>query len=272
MQLAWVLAAAAATLLVAHGGRELLRAPVLRRRNYAGRDVATAGGMFAVFGFVVALGVHALFDFDAGNWQVASVVVVVGFAALGLFDDLVGDHSARGLRGHVRAAIRGELTSGAVKLLVGVAVALVATAPLELDTERRLLAAVVIAGAANVANLLDLAPGRLTKVGVVAAIALAVAVGAVDPILGPLMFVAAVVVLVPAEFREQLMLGDAGANAFGACVGLMAVVAADRSRVGLWLAAAIVVLINLAGELVSFSEVIERVPPLRVLDRLGRRA
>jgi hypothetical protein len=45
---------------------------------------------------------------------------------------------------------------------------------------------------------------------------------------------------------------------------------ADSTR-ALWLAAAAVLAINVAAEFVSFSRVVERVPPLRMLDQLGRR-
>jgi UDP-N-acetylmuramyl pentapeptide phosphotransferase/UDP-N-acetylglucosamine-1-phosphate transferase len=272
MQLLWVIAAAAATFVIARAGRDAMRAPVLQRTNYAGRDVATAGGVFAVFGFAVALGAHAATDFVGANWQVSTAVVVFGFATVGLFDDLVGTHLARGLRGHWRAARRGQLTSGAIKLLVGVAVACVATVPFSINSERRLLCVVIVAGSANAANLFDLAPGRATKVSVIVAVILAVVAGSTDAVLGPLMFVGAVVALAPAEFGERLMLGDAGANPLGGVIGLMAIAAAGGSRAALWAAAAAVVAVNVAGELVSFSSVIARVPPLRALDRLGRRA
>jgi UDP-N-acetylmuramyl pentapeptide phosphotransferase/UDP-N-acetylglucosamine-1-phosphate transferase len=271
MEFVWIAVAVAATLAIARGSRDALAAPALRRTNYAGRDVATGGGMLAVSGFLVAMGLRAAFDFDGSNWQISCMVVVTGFAAVGLFDDLVGTHLARGLRGHLRAARRGELTSGAVKLVAGVAIAFVASVPFADDTEGRLLCAVVIAGAANVANLFDLAPGRLTKVAVVVAAALALNVGELDPIVGPLMFLAASLALLLPEMRETLMLGDAGANPLGAALGLMVVAAADGDHQALWVSAIVVIAINVAGELVSFSRVIERVPPLRALDQLGRR-
>ncbi len=84
-------------------------------------------------------------------------------------------------------------------------------------------------------------------------------------------FVAAVVGLMPYELREKLMLGDAGANALGAAVGVAIVGAATTSTASLAVVAAVAAGVNLAGELVSFGAVIDRVPPLRALDRLGRR-
>jgi UDP-GlcNAc:undecaprenyl-phosphate/decaprenyl-phosphate GlcNAc-1-phosphate transferase len=82
--------------------------------------------------------------------------------------------------------------------------------------------------------------------------------------------VAATLALAPAELREQLMLGDAGANPLGAAVGVAAVHAAGDTG-WIWGAAGLVVAVNVAGELVSFSRVIARVAPLRMLDELGRR-
>jgi UDP-N-acetylmuramyl pentapeptide phosphotransferase/UDP-N-acetylglucosamine-1-phosphate transferase len=65
------------------------------------------------------------------------------------------------------------------------------------------------------------------------------------------------------------MLGDAGANPLGAVMGLAVVLAAAPGVRDVVLVA--LVTLNVAGEVVSFSRVIELVPPLRVLDRAGRR-
>lgn len=271
MDAAWLALPVALAVVLRAALRDVLALAVLQRTNYAGRAVATAGGIVAVVAFVCAMAVWTVFDAEAARRHVPAVVAVTGFAAVGLLDDVVGTQLARGIRGHVRAAARGQLTSGAVKLIAGGAVALVAVVPYRLDTAGHLLAAIVVAGAANAANLFDLRPARLAKVAIPTALWLAVVAGSVAAVLGPLMFVVAVAALVPDELRETLMLGDTGANPLGAAVGLLAVACAADDRAWLWTAAAIAVAVNLAGELVSFSRVIERVGPLRVLDRLGRR-
>ena len=66
------------------------------------------------------------------------------------------------------------------------------------------------------------------------------------------------------------MLGDTGANLLGGVLGLMAVFTLGRGARTVVLIA--LVALNLASEFVSYSRVIERVPPLRWVDRLGRRA
>ena len=66
------------------------------------------------------------------------------------------------------------------------------------------------------------------------------------------------------------MLGDTGANALGAVLGLAAVTAdAGPARLAGRLAA--LAALTLASEKVSFTRVIEATPGLRELDRLGRR-
>jgi hypothetical protein len=64
------------------------------------------------------------------------------------------------------------------------------------------------------------------------------------------------------------MLGDAGANAFGARVGLKSV---ERLHGwGRWTVLAGIVGLNVAGELRSLGAFIERTPGLRELDAFGR--
>jgi UDP-N-acetylmuramyl pentapeptide phosphotransferase/UDP-N-acetylglucosamine-1-phosphate transferase len=187
-----------------------------------------------------------------------------------LLDDIVGDHSARGLRGHVSAARRGQLTSGLLKLIFGLAVAWLVYSGFE-DWWDHALSAIVIAGAANVANLLDLAPGRAVKVALLTFGAFLLGSDYVALGHARYWFVFAAAALLPFELRESLMLGDTGANPLGAVVGLAAVSATNGSTHALAITAGVVVAINIAGELVSFSSVIDRVTPLRALDRLGRR-
>lgn len=65
------------------------------------------------------------------------------------------------------------------------------------------------------------------------------------------------------------MLGDAGANALGAMLGVAAATSLSRpARVALL---AGIMGLTAASEVVSFTAVIERTPALRWLDMLGRR-
>jgi len=65
------------------------------------------------------------------------------------------------------------------------------------------------------------------------------------------------------------MLGDAGANALGAVLGL-ALVERLSTRTASARALAVLAALTAASEVVSYSRVIDAVPPLRALDHLGR--
>ncbi len=223
------------------------------RSNYRGETVSLAAGPALA---LAAAGSAAL-------PQPAALVAGLAAGLLGAYDDAAaGSGTAKGFRGHLAALAQGRVTSGAVKL-VGIALtAIAATAllPGRRSARELLLGAGVVAGSANLLNLLDVRPGRALKVGLLAA----VAVGRPGP-------AAAAAVLLPADLGERTMLGDAGANALGAVLGL-ALVHRTRSAHATTAAFAVLVGLTAASEVVSFSAVIDSVRPLRALDRLGRRA
>ena len=192
-----------------------------------------------------------------------------GFGLLGFIDDALGGED-RGFRGHLVALAHGRLTSGMVKLLGGAAIALVLAAAPGFVTWQRLFAdAVLIALAANLANLLDRRPGRVIKCSLLAYIPLAIVAGAgpVGVAVAPLM--GAALGVLPEDLRERTMLGDTGANVLGGVLGLVVVLECSRTaRNVIFL---VLIALNLASEFVSFSRVIDAVPPLRYLDQLGRR-
>ena len=85
--------------------------------------------------------------------------------------------------------------------------------------------------------------------------------GASAPLLGP-------------DLGERSMLGDCGANAVGALLGVSAVVATAPGRRGSATRGALLaglVGLTLLSERVSFTRLIEGTPVLRELDALGRR-
>ncbi|WP_380175349.1 hypothetical protein ACFEMC_08305 [Kineococcus sp. DHX-1] len=246
------------------------------RTNHAGRPLTLLEGPTAAL--AVAAGCLAA----RPGWRAAGVLAAAGAAGLGAYDDLAerpDDRSggARGLRGHLAALRRGRLTTGAWKVLGIGATGLAAAAVADrahgsgggpgraLDV---LLGGALVAGTANLVNLFDLRPGRAAKVASVAALSLTAGPGAADarPLAG------AVTGACAAVLRDDLagrsMLGDTGANALGAVLGVAALARWDRT--GRAVALGAVVGLTLASEKVSFSRLIEAQPLLRELDRLGR--
>jgi len=267
----------AVRLLVA-GALDLFRTPALERLNHRGRAVPTAAGALAVFAVVIVEGGRSLFGaFGVGNdttgvERVAVLLACVGFALFGFVDDVAGDASLGGFRGHLGALTRGRLTTGVVKIGGGalLAVVLVTMATGDASGLRIVADAALVALAANLVNLFDRAPGRALKIGLLAwlPIALTARADAVGVALAPV--VGAFGGLIGDDLREHLMLGDTGAYALGAVLGLGVVLeygATTRTVVLVVLAA-----VTLASEWISFGGVIERVGVLQRLDRLGRAA
>src|SRR5262249_14695782 len=134
----------------------------------------------------------------------------------------------------------------------------------------------LVAGGANLLNLFDLRPGRALKVALASGTLLAAGARAgqpragAQPAAGALPAVAAprgaVVARPPEDRGERAMLGDAGANAVGALLGVAA--AASLSRPARLALLAAITGLTAASEVVSFTAVIERTPALRWLDML----
>lgn len=243
----------------------LIAHPGLTRHNARGREVQTAGGLVPV---AVAGGL-VLFSRRGPTLATGIAALVLGGA--GLVDDLGGDGPSgsgpRGLSGHLGALRRGQVTTGAVKIAAGAAGGMGAAAVLALRRRPRdiVLDGAVVALAANFGNLLDRAPGRTTKVAAATAAALG---GAARLPAGPAAVVGAALTTLPADLGEHWMLGDTGANAVGAALGVALVSGLDRR--GRIAALGVLGALTLASERWSFSAVIERTPPLRTLDGLGR--
>lgn len=251
--------------------RPTLAAPAFLRENWRGHRLPTAGGLVVPVAVLVVEAGRALGD-PLTVERSATVTVVVGMALLGLLDDLAGTGDERGFRGHVLSLLRGRLTTGGAKLLVGAAVAVIAVVPFSGGGERveRLVAdAALVALAANLGNLFDRSPGRVVKVGVLSFAALALATAGSSALAGPAVAIGAAAALLLDDLHERVMLGDTGANVVGGVLGLGVVLAcAPSTRTAVLL---VVAALNLLSEVVSFSRVIAAVPPLRALDRLGRR-
>jgi hypothetical protein len=210
--------------------------------------------------------------------RAALVLAGAGAAALGCYDDLAGSGSSRGFRGHLGALRRGELTTGAVKIAGIGATGLAASitlgtaggagdrGPAALAAADLAVNAGLIAGGANLLNLFDLRPGRAIKVALGAGTLLATSRTGRAAVAAPLGAAAA---LLGEDLGERAMLGDGGANALGAMLGTAAAAALPRKARVATLAA--IVGLTAASEVVSFTKVIAKTPPLNYLDMLGRR-
>lgn len=245
----------------------------LMRTNVRGRPVPAVLGDGVSMGSVVGaafVAVMAGLGLEFGpplRVMAALLVVSLLLWAAGAVDDRRGDEPTRGFKGHLGALRTGAVTGGAVKIAGGVVAGtfaglLVGTGGW-LDVMQ---VALLVALSANLVNLFDRAPGRALKVAFLASLPVA--------ILAPWWGIAAagsggaLLAAVGPDLREEGMLGDAGANALGGVFGLgLALATSGAAR---WWPLAVLALLTVASEIVSFSRLIESQPVLRWFDRLGR--
>ena len=267
----------------------ILATPLLRalrdgghmRINYRDRPLPYPFGVLALAAGLLALIpltlLHRLASTDLFEPQALPVAVyALGVLALGLIDDTLareepsatGAPAWRGWRGHGLAALRGELSTGALKAAGSLGLALFAMSYLGLSNGRWLLAAGVLVLATNVFNLLDLRPGRSIKAFVLLGAGLTIGSSDLRPLWALGLFAAPALVAGVYDLRERAMLGDTGANLLGALAGLWLVL--TLSGVGQLIALALLAAVTLYGELRSITELVERIPLLRELDSWGR--
>lgn len=299
--------------------RKHIKASQWERTNFHGATVSLRGGV-AMAGASVASAAVASALSDQPRAALGGVVASLGGGVAGYIDDVdQGAHDggkvAKGLKGHLGALAHGQVTTGVIKI-AGIGASALAASALVGSKATSMggkvadlaLNTVLIAGAANLANLLDLRPGRALKATVLVAAPLsyfscadaktpasgasvtsatasvtsgasgapsatpaapASASGAsAQRLLASGLNAAAITALVE-DLQETTMLGDTGANAAGALLGT-SLAANDSWKLRLGTTLGVVGLI-LASEKVSFSKVIAANPALNWLDQLWRR-
>jgi hypothetical protein len=240
--------------------------------NFLGNAIPTAYGLVFVLAATLYYGALSAFNRVGGAVDVLYFVTIVGFGLLGLLDDLAGDRSVGGLKGHLAALVKGKVTTGAVKAIGGVALALAVGWLLHPGSLLAVIAGVIVAGTSNTLNLVDLRPGRCLAAFFVGSVPMLFALAPLAHhghglSVMPVAFTwIAAAVLLPPERAGRVMLGDTGATSFGAALGLGYAVYVTDLKAQLALVFLIVVF-HLWTEHNSLSQLIARTPWLSRLDR-----
>ena len=255
------------------------------RENYRGLVLPAAAGILIAVAAALALGPLAALDELAGRGHARAggrrgAVFVLGVAMLGLVDDLLGGRlpagaatdpgAPRGLRGHARAARRGDVSTGVLKALGALGLALYVVAGDGRSAGEYLVGVGVLVLSTNLFNLLDLRPGRAGKAFVVLGVVLTLGSWDTYALQALGLFIGPALVLLPYDLRERAMLGDVGSNVLGAVAGLWLVLALGPT--GEAVALGVLAVLTLYGEFRSISAMVDRNPLMRRLDSIGRRS
>ena len=264
MILATMLLGALGTVWSLMGLADLAQEGHLRRTNFRGELIPTGMGVSFLLGSCLGL----LAGLWMGLYQIRDVVLLIavlfGFGFLGLIDDLWGDDAHRGLRGHLRVALQGRISTGFLKAFYGGLLALVVALSVR-GKEGLLMNTLIIALATNALNLLDLRPGRCGKSFLLGSFLL-FTIGEARALRLLLPVVGGVLAYLPWDLRRVVMMGDAGANPLGALLGIGSISLEGSARIFSLL---LLIGIHLYSEKYSLSRLIEDNPVLRFLDKLG---
>jgi len=256
------------------------RQPFLRA-NYQGEAIPTAAGVVVGSALVLVEALRAVVGASGAAdhagltpARTAGLLAVLGFSVIGAVADLTGpgsDGGRKGVGGHLRAIASGHLSGSSFRFLAGAAVSVVAAsllAPLHLGT--LVMDAAIIGLTANLVRIVDVRPGRGTKTASLVFLVLAIGAGFDAGLVSAAVAVGAAFALLLDDLHERLMLGRTGAYAMGAAVGTG--LATQLGATGRAAAVVVLAATTLLAEVVPFSRLFETIPPLRSLDRMGRRA
>ena len=252
------------------------------RVNFEGRDIPTSvGAAFTLLTMLMAP-CAALILGRGHYYDIAALMLLCcGFCVLGLMDDLTQTREKGGFSGHLGELGRsGRVSTALIKaffglVLCGAVVLLFTPARAWYELGADIL---LIALCANGHNLLDVKPARALK-GFLAGVVLLFVISSVMMLSGGLAEIRPMTFFLIAPYalwalaywgldaQRKAMMGDAGSNVLGAVLALALIWEVEfNNRL---IALGILVAFHIVTEIVSFSTIVEKVPPLRWLDNLG---
>ena len=173
----------------------------------------------------------------------------------------------KGLKGHIKAFFKGELTTGFIKAAAGFFISLIIAMFISKDIVNIVLNTFLIALSINALNLFDLRPGRALKVFILFGLIFLFLDRFKNPfIILSLLLIA--LVYFPYDIKAKTMMGDTGSNVLGFTLGYFSAI---NLNIYIRLAYLIVLIgLHIISEKSSISRIIERNKVLSFIDKLGR--
>ena len=259
-----------ATYILMPGFIGLLRKSGAVCKNYQGAMVASSGGFLLLWiGSLIAL-----FSPTPIVLRLIVTAAGLGFAMLGQLDDFLGSRRDSGLIGHFRAFKQGRWTTGSLKAMLGgvfgfgLSFCFSHRLPLwYIHLGTLIVNGLLIAGGANLINLLDVRPGRAGKGFLIGSLTV-LFWGSGDSLKILLPFIGALVGYLYYDLNGQVMMGDTGSNGLGAVLGLA--MASGFTLPGRLCVLGGIAAVHVVAEKSSLSHIIAKFAPLKAIDRWGR--
>ncbi|KGA97889.1 hypothetical protein AJ85_14765 [Alkalihalobacillus alcalophilus ATCC 27647 = CGMCC 1.3604] len=234
-------------------------------RNYEGKQVPYSLGVLVVFAYALVIDYFNLDLMALSTWALIYVLIIWG---IGFIDDLYGQNSPKGIKGHINYLIKHKKpTTGILKIVGTIAASLYMTIFFEPETTfimiRYFLLLLLFP---HVMNALDTRPLRVWKVSLFFWFVLLLA-GFIPSFLIVIYIVTVFYLLLVLEGHRIAMLGDNGATVIGSILALWTITVA--SPIVQWCILTVLIIVSGIIERISISAVIEKKPLLQWFDRLG---
>ena len=232
-------------------------------QNYQKREVPFSFGVF-----ILIIESLLIVFFNLENHFVLWVSFLI-ITLVGLYDDLFGVTTIKGLKGHFTAFFRGQITSGFIKAFTGFILALFLSIYFANHWWEAVSSFFLILLMINTVNLFDLRPGRALKLFFALFLLLSIATSFLKQDLLAYILLGTLIILFNYDIRAKIMLGDSGANLIGLHLGFW--FSQYFTIYSQWIIIILLIILHIYTERHSLSHLIERNRWLRKIDLWGRK-
>lgn len=246
---------------------QILNRPICLRENYKKDLIPVCGGIIFIPTMILSVAILNVLGYK-DNYVFLILLAVIIMSYIGLLDDLLGDRSVTGLKGHLKMLLHGKLTTGGLKAIMGFLIAFIVSFNLNnngiIDITINTL---IIALFTNFINLLDLRPGRAGKVFFILSIIFLI-YGKGNPFY-LLILLSIVIIYIPSDLKSSVMMGDTGSNVLGVSLGIASItIFGFNIRI---IILSLLILMHFVTEKYSLTKIIEKNRVLNYIDMLGRK-
>lgn len=236
--------------------------------NFEFVKIPTSMGLVFVFVQVITLGILDILFGLNDNFNLVYLLGFIFIGMIGLLDDLIGEKTIKGLRGHIKALFDGILTTGAIKAILGFFISFIVSFYISNAIKDLIINSLLIGLFTNFINLFDLRPGRAIKVFVIFSLMFVGFSKFKDKNYIMYSFFGIIIPYIKFDLKAMAMMGDVGSNILGFTLGIFAAVSFSLA---LRMTILIILLIfHFMAEKVSFSKIIDNNTFLKYIDDLGR--
>ncbi len=237
--------------------------------NYRGNAIPAIGGIVFIPILLVAILLLLLSGAGSFTSYVNHLALALSMGFVGVVDDLAGDKSIKGIKGHINSTLKGSMTTGFLKAFIGFVVSSIISSAMVNTPSEFVTNIFVISLSANTLNIFDLRPGRAVKVFTAASLMIiSGAIGRFEEAAPLIVLVGAALLYIRYDLKEICMLGDTGANILGITLGYYIAVFSNMNIKLIILA--LLICVNLVSDRISITELIKRNRVLSYIDSLGR--